>query len=299
MRQYSYVFLLTLFTILGCQSSGPQTTERGNTYVKHTNSQTGKAAAPGDYVYLHAVMRTVDSVLFSTRENSDEPAAIVVPPDSVSGQQVGPVEDVVRNLRAGDSVTITIRIDTLDFKPPGLENEDEFYYDIAIKEVVDEAEFKRRREVEQAEKNAKIRAVQEREPETMELATSTLTAYKEGKLDNIQETSSGLKYIIHQEGTGDQAQAGDIVTVHYIGLLVADGSNFDQSFNRGEAISFPLGQGRVISGWEEGLTLLNKGTKASFFIPSDLAYGAAGTPDGSIPPASELMFYVEMEDVRK
>ena len=81
-------------------------------------------------------------------------------------------------------------------------------------------------------------------------------------------------------------------------MLAEDGSVFDQSFEGGMGIPFRLGSGQVIPGWDEGIALLKEGAKATFFIPGDLAYGAQGTPDGSIPPNSELAFYVELEKVQ-
>ena len=68
---------------------------------------------------------------------------------------------------------------------------------------------------------------------------------------------------------------------------------FDNSFSRGEPFVFPLGAGQVIKGWDEGLALLPKGTKATLFIPYELGYGETGSPP-SIPPRSELIFYVEV-----
>ncbi|MFM9951914.1 MAG: FKBP-type peptidyl-prolyl cis-trans isomerase, partial [Saprospiraceae bacterium] len=73
----------------------------------------------------------------------------------------------------------------------------------------------------------------------------------------------------------------------------ADGKMFDSSFGRGEPIEFPLGVGQVIPGWDEGLSLLKQGGKATLFIPYQLAYGDAGSPP-VIPPKAELIFYVEV-----
>ncbi|MBT3647081.1 MAG: FKBP-type peptidyl-prolyl cis-trans isomerase [Flavobacteriales bacterium] len=112
----------------------------------------------------------------------------------------------------------------------------------------------------------------------------------------LQQTNSGLKYYIVEEGTGPQAQAGKIVKVHYYGYLKANGNKFDGSFERGEPIEFPLGQGMVIPGWEEGLALLKEGTKAVLVIPSYLAYGDEGRPP-VIPPQSDLVFDVELVGV--
>lgn len=115
------------------------------------------------------------------------------------------------------------------------------------------------------------------------------------KNEKVQETASGLQYVVEKEGTGAQPGATDEVTVHYTGKLL-DGTVFDSSVNRGEPATFPLN--RVIKGWTEGVQLMKEGAKYTFFIPSDLAYGAQGVPN-AIPPHSTLIFEVELIKVNK
>lgn len=116
-----------------------------------------------------------------------------------------------------------------------------------------------------------------------------------GKKENVQKTASGLQYIVEKEGEGAQPTAEDEVTVHYTGKLI-DGTVFDSSVNRGEPATFPLN--RVIPGWTEGVQLMKEGSKFTFFIPSDLAYGPQGVPN-AIPPHSTLIFEVELIKVNK
>ena len=106
------------------------------------------------------------------------------------------------------------------------------------------------------------------------------------------ETKSGLKYIILNKGEGDKPFSGELVKVHYKGQLL-DQTVFDSSYKRNEPIEFKVGEGQVISGWDEGIMLLNKGDKARFIIPSKLAYGESGA-GGVIPPNSTLIFEVEL-----
>ena len=108
----------------------------------------------------------------------------------------------------------------------------------------------------------------------------------------FQQTTSGLRYQIIQDGTGEQATAGKTVSVHYKGQLL-DGTVFDSSYKRQQPIDFVLGQGQVIPGWDEGVSLLKVGDKARFVIPSDLAYGSRGA-GGVIPPDAALLFDVEL-----
>lgn len=105
-----------------------------------------------------------------------------------------------------------------------------------------------------------------------------------------KSTPSGLRYVIHQEGTGKSPKATDTVKVHYTGKFL-DGKVFDSSVQRGQPISFGLSQ--VIKGWTEGLQLMKEGGKATFYIPYQLAYGEQGYP-GAIPPKSDLIFEVEL-----
>lgn len=106
---------------------------------------------------------------------------------------------------------------------------------------------------------------------------------------------SGLGIKVMKEGTGPQAAKGQTVEVHYRGVL-EDGTEFDNSFKRGNGISFPLGAGRVIKGWDEGIAQLKVGSAAWLKIPADLGYGERGV--GPIPANATLYFYVVLVDAK-
>jgi FKBP-type peptidyl-prolyl cis-trans isomerase len=110
------------------------------------------------------------------------------------------------------------------------------------------------------------------------------------------KTASGLEYTEVEEGTGAQAEVGKNVSVHYTGKF-PDGKVFDSSLSRGEPITFTLGAGRVIKGWDEGIALMKEGGKAQLVIPPELAYGERGA-GGVIPPNATLVFEVELVSVR-
>ena len=110
------------------------------------------------------------------------------------------------------------------------------------------------------------------------------------------KTASGLEYIEVEAGTGPQAEAGTTVSVHYTGKL-QDGKVFDSSVSRGEPITFQLGKGKVIKGWDEGIALMKVGGKAQLIIPPQLGYGERGA-GGVIPPNATLVFDVELVDVK-
>ena len=132
------------------------------------------------------------------------------------------------------------------------------------------------------------------ETERQALATTNAAAGDKFLLENrvkkgVVVTDSGLQYQVIEMGKGPKPAATDKVTVHYRGTLL-NGEEFDSSYTRGEPISFELD--KVIAGWTEGVQLMPVGSKFMFFIPPDLAYGAAG--GGPIGPNATLTFQVEL-----
>ena len=110
-------------------------------------------------------------------------------------------------------------------------------------------------------------------------------------------TPSGLKYIVLEKGNGEQAVTGKEVAVNYIGML-ANGTEFDNSYKRGKPIKFVLGAGKVIKGWDEGIALMHVGDKFRLIIPPQLGYGANGA-GGVIPPNATLIFDTQLMSVSK
>jgi peptidylprolyl isomerase len=113
-------------------------------------------------------------------------------------------------------------------------------------------------------------------------------------------TPSGLSYEDTRPGTGAQPSAGQTCVMHYTGWLWVDGAKgakFDSSKDRGQPFTFPLGRGRVIKGWDEGVATMNVGGARTLLIPPDLGYGARGAA-GVIPPSATLIFEVELLEVR-
>jgi len=107
-------------------------------------------------------------------------------------------------------------------------------------------------------------------------------------------TPSGLKYVVVEEGNGGESPSkGTMVTAHYTGKLL-NGTKFDSSYDRGEPITFPVGEGRVIKGWDEAFLSMTKGEKRVLIIPPQLGYGPAGR--GPIPPNATMIFDVELVD---
>ena len=134
-------------------------------------------------------------------------------------------------------------------------------------------------------------AAEEAARAAQEAADAAIADLKAG----AEKTASGLMYIMNEEGKGPKPAAGQNVKVHYE-LKLADGVVVDSSYSRGTPLDIPIGVGRVIPGWDEGIQLLNEGSKATLIVPSELGYGPSGA-GGVIPPNATLIFKVELVQV--
>ena len=181
----------------------------------------------------------------------------------VSGQ------NVVDAIEQDDQITkVTIIRNDVDFDAPKVFEDSQ----VTARKI---AEEKRKKEKEEMDK---------------------LSAEFKNYLDDAQTTPSGLKYVIIKEGEGNKPQKNQTVSVHYAGYLM-NGQKFDSSFDRNQPIEFPVGAGRVIKGWDEGIMMLNVGTKARLIIPPELGYGVRGA-GGVIPPNATLVFDVELMGIK-
>jgi peptidylprolyl isomerase len=136
---------------------------------------------------------------------------------------------------------------------------------------------------------------------TAGLVTASLsTLLTPAQAQNVMTTPSGLKIIDTQVGTGPSPKPGQTCVMHYTGWLYENGkkgAKFDSSLDRGQPFEFPIGQHRVIAGWDEGVATMKVGGKRTLIIPPELGYGARGA-GGVIPPNATLMFDVELLAVK-
>ena len=301
---FKLFFGLMLIGLLS--ACGTEKQDRGSVGTKHKTESgaeyltykplSSEIPSPGDYVFFQVQMRNDSAVIDGSRMRGGRTPQIQIPLEDTPGRKVSPVEEVLKIMGVGDSVTMLIALDTVPVnqRPPGFQNSDILYYDIVTTRIQKLADYEAEMKAKQEETAAQTAILQKRLPAIKELIAADLAAYKSGTA-GVTTTASGLKYLIHETGTGPQASPGKTVSVHYYGTLL-DGTMFDNSFDRGAPIEFPLGRGQVIPGWDEGLALLREGAKATFFIPSELAYGERAS--GKIPANSELMFYVELVGVK-
>jgi FKBP-type peptidyl-prolyl cis-trans isomerase FkpA len=284
--------LLAAIAFAGCKGKESKS-PLGYVFTHHVNTK-GAKPEKGDYVLFHLTVRTADSTIMQTRDQGGPAPSFQVPKTEeeksmYQNELQKMIYDVLSVLAKGDSVTIAYGMDTIpaDQKPPALADVKEIYYDLVIIDIMKEEDYRRQQE----EESKKMMVIAE---EKVAFAQNVREQYYAGSnAQEVKSTASGLKYIMHEEGSGSNPKTGESVSVHYIGML-KDGNIFDQSYERGQPIDFPLGVGQVIKGWDEGIGLLKPGGKATLIIPANLGYGEAGSPP-VIPENAELVFYVELQ----
>ncbi|GAB3248902.1 hypothetical protein GCM10027347_05620 [Larkinella harenae] len=278
---------LLVATLAACDNNRVQVTENGLKYKFHEDVEDTPKAKVGDVMTFNiTVKNSKDSLLGSSYQNGGP----VKQPLQASTFK-GSLEEGMALLSKGDSATIYVNADSIAARsgqqlPPFIPKGSEIAYTLKVIDVQSMEQFQK----SQAESREKQKGVD----------AKTIADYVAKNKLAGQKTASGLYYVITQPGTGPQPVSGDVVKVKYTGKLM-DGKVFDSSEKNPQTqagIDFPLGQGAVIPGWEEGIQQLRKGGKGTLIIPSTLAYGTEGAP-GAIPPNSVIMFDVELVDVKK
>lgn len=267
-------------------------------------------AASGDFLSVDLMIKSDrnDSLLNSTYDLG-LPQIVNIAPDSIPGGYPGDYNSMFKFLGEGDSAVFRLNLDTMAAKTgqPKPEFADKF-----VTFTVKVRKHFKKGELTDSAMYAQLDTYFKGELDKLKDAEAgKVTSYvSSNKLEPVK-TASGLQYVINEEGTGAKAALGDTVVVNYTGKLT-NGTVFDSSIKEVatknnlpvdpmrtfEPIRFSLGNQPVIQGWTEALQLLNKGTKATLIIPSNLAYG--DRPAGNkIPPFAPLVFDIELVDVIK
>lgn len=294
-------FLLPLLALLTtsayAQDPRPnmQPTPKGAFYQKFTNN-TGEKIKLNDVITFNFIQKTdKDSILFSTYKSGKPVQAQIQP-----SQNVGDLMDVFPLLAVKDSALVKVPTDSVfkgheEARPPFFPKGSYLTFILKIEKVQSLTDAI-------AEKKAEGQKLKDNE-------AAAANSYIATNKINATTTASGLKYVITQPSVKRKPVAGDTVLVNYTGRILS-GKVFDSSIEAEakkagldqpgrpyEPISVVVGQGQVIPGWDEGLLLLNEGSKATLIVPSALAYGEKGAGQ-DIPPYSTLLFDVELVQVK-
>lgn len=296
MRNLSNLMFLFILAVLmvGCKGeTGDFMTSNGYKYTVHKKGS-GKVAAVNDFIFYTATV-TADGDTLQSNNDMDNLPYMQLPKDWKDIKPPSPFYEVLSKVTKGDSITIYVPGDSIPPGNPSLAGKKELRFMLTVKEIMDSTAYAAYTDKKRGEMEAKMAKSKERLPGVEKTITETLAMYK-AKNIKLESTPSGLQYVIHEKGTGAIAQKGQKISVDYHGVL-KDGTKFDSSFERGMPIEFPVGVGNVIPGWDEALTMLPEGTKATLFIPSSLAYG--DQQSGPIPANSDLVFYIEFQKILK
>lgn len=283
----------------------------GGLEYKIVKDEAAVKATDGDHLFVDMIVRSDrnDSLIQSTYDIG-LPQYVQVVADSIPGNYKGSFASMFKYIGEGDSAVFRLNLDTMAAKSgqPKLPIADKYLtFSVKVRKHFKKSELPDSIASVELEKYYKDLIADLEKAEAGKIESFV----KENKLEP-KKTESGLQYVIEKEGTGEKATIGDTVVVNYVGKLT-HGKVFDTSIKEEaekaklpinpmrtfEPIKFALGVDPVIPAWVEGLQLLNKGSKATLIIPSNLGYGSNGAPQGGIPPYAPLIFNVELVDIIK
>lgn len=309
-----YLIICVSFVIAGGYAT------YAHTYKSFKKTATGlayrvvqKGAGPrpqeGEVMLIHMSYKAAKKVLFSTKEQG-MPMAMPYTKDKL--EQDGSVMEAVSMLQKGDK--LLCKLDAAKIFGEGwpyvaqqnnLKQDSQLLLDLHLQDIMTKEEHQKW----EKEQIAMLQQKQQEEAaKQLQEDTKIITNYLAEQQITAQTTPSGLFYVVDKPGKGECPKKGSTVKVNYTGKLL-DGKVFDTSVESTakeygvhnpqrpyEPIAFKLGIGQVIQGWDEGISLLQKGSKARLFIPSTLAYGKQGA-GGLIPANAVLTFEVELVDI--
>lgn len=298
-------------TLASCSNSpypGYDATENGLYYQFFKQDENAVKPQEGDIVRLvMSYKNSKDSVLFDSKVGNPSGTNFIEFPLQKSTFK-GSFEEAISMMGVGDSAGFIISADSVyltTFKaaklPDYIEKGSMLTFVAKLEKITTKAEA-------EAEQKKQMEAQQAMMAQRQSEEAGTFAKYLSDNKITGTPTASGLYYIESKKGNGKKPKAGQLVKVKYTGRLL-DGTVFDTSDEAAakaaglfderrpyEPIEFPVGQGQVIPGWDEGIMLMSIGSKGQLILPSAIAYGAQG--GGPIPPFSPLVFDVELVDVK-
>lgn len=267
--------------LAACGSTDYSKTPSGITY-KIVEKGSGPQVKLGQFLQVHYTQKINDSTLMT----SEGGVPVFTRVDSV-----GPVynaAEVFRFLHKGDSIVVVQEVDSLmkqnPMLPPFMKKGDKLYLHMRVTDILDNEQQV------QAIQDKEMAGQKDRDQVVVDeyIKKNNITANKIGK---------GTYVKIDQAGSGAKADSGKFVSVKYRGKIMLTGKEFESTMEPGkDPITFPLGVGQVIPGWDEGIQQFSKGGKGTLYIPGFLSYGSRPGPGGL--PNEALMFDIEVVDVQ-
>ena len=266
----------------------------GYEYIMHLNVP-GPPPSRGQVVTMdYEVIDDFGNIIDDSRTAPIKPA-VVVPENRNKEMMSNPLLSLIELMSPGDSADVFVPIDSLPSPPQEFMQSKIITYRVKLLTVEEQDEYRRRmHNAQDAEKAAMAALGAKVEAQ----ARAALEEYQEGTLAGRRvPKNQGMQVVVIDEGTGPKPEYGDRVFVHYFGFF-KDGKTFDSSYKAGRPLSFYVGKGGIIEGWAAGIPEIGKGGYGILDIPASLAYGSEGNPP-TIPPNTDLLFYVIVEKVEK
>lgn len=284
----------------GCKSGNSDYKKLKGIEYKIVKDAPGKNAAIGDIIEVN-IRAKVDTLTLADTWKQGSPFPNRVEDVKTSGQ----FQAVFPYVSAGDSLDIEIACDTLmkempvqqQQQLPWLKKGKKIKINMSIVSVKTMDEYKKEMETKQAQMKAEM---EQKSATQMPIDDKMLQEYFAKNNIHPQKTASGLYYVIEKPGSGPAIAKGQTASIMYTGKTLAGkpfDSNVDPAFHHTEPLQVNVGQGGVIPGFDEGLTLMKKGSKGTLYIPSPLAYGPQ-SPSADLAPNSILIFEIEVTDVK-
>ena len=289
------LYILLAAFICSCTDpvyKGYTETDTGLYYKLRVIGDGKKKPSIGDYLQLRITYKTGKDSVFLDSYSSNETGMVILPFNHSSFK--GSFEEGLTSMNEGDSVSFIVDAAEL-FKsffrselPVFLKNGDVVKMEVKLNRIMDQAEYASA--VKEYQDMIADRDIEEQRKLQTFLDTSQA---------HFSFFSAGMYYMPLAQGTGNNAETGDLVKVNYKGSFL-DGRPFESTYERGQPLEFRLGeQGQVLKGVELGISLLNEGAKAKFIIPSQLAFGEAGSSTGIVPPYSTVIYEIELLSINK